>query len=109
MSLAPEAVKSGLAKPWPDLEQLMLVVSHVTRLKMLRELSLGEVREIQELAQVAGCSYDSALKHLAMMARASLVTRGRGGVYLMHRQHLPVAGERVVDFGWVLLRLEEVK
>ena len=38
-----------------------------------------------------------------------LVTRGRGGVYLMHPQHLPVPGERVVDLGYFLLRLEDVK
>ena len=109
MSLTSEAVKSGLPKPWPDLERLALMVSHVTRLKMLRELSLGEVREIRELAQVAGCSYDLALKHLGLMARAGLVARGRGKVYLIPPQFLPVAGERVVDYGWVLLRLEEVQ
>ena len=88
---------------------MALALGNVRRLKMLRELSLGEPREIIELAHAAGCSYESALKHLAMLARTGLVTRGRGGVYLMHAKNLPVPGERVADFGYFLLRLEDVK
>ncbi len=101
--------KSALATPWPDLNRLMRAISQVTRLKMLRELSLGEAREIIELANVAGCSYESAIKHLGVLQRAGLVTRGRGKVFVMHKQHLPVPGERVVDFGHCVLRLEEAK
>jgi DNA-binding transcriptional ArsR family regulator len=104
-----ELAKSALAAPWPDLKRVARAVSHVTRWKMLRELSLGEPREIIELANVAGCSYDSALKHLGVLQRAGLVTRGRGKVFVMHREHLPVPGERVADFGHCVLRLEEAK
>jgi hypothetical protein len=109
MSLALEITKSSLAKPWPDRERLAGALSHITRWKMLRELSLGEPREIIELAKVAGCSYESAIKHLAVLQRAGLVTRGRGRVYEMHKQHLLVPGARVVDFGHCVLRLEDVQ
>ena len=54
-------------------------------------------------------SYDSALKHLGVLQWAGLVTRGRGKVFEMHREHLPVPGERVVDFGHCVLRLEEAR
>lgn len=104
-----ELTKSGLAQPWPDLKRLARAISQVSRLKMLRELSLGEAREIIELANVVGCSYDSALKHLRVLQQAGLVTRGRGRVFVMHREHLPVPGARVVDFGHCVLRLEEAK
>ena len=59
---------------------------------MLRELSLGEAREIIELANVAGCSYKSGIKHLGVLQAAALVTRGRGKVFVMHKQYLPVRG-----------------
>lgn len=81
-------------------------LSHVARWKMLRELSLGEPREIAELATVADCSYDSAIKHLGVLLDAGLVIRGRGRVFQMQKQHLPFPGERIVDFGHCLLRLD---
>lgn len=93
------------AMPRPDLELMLGAISHVARWRMLRELSLGEPREISELAGAAGCSYDSALKHIAVLIKAGLIVRGRGGLLQMQRQHLPTPGERLVDFGHCLLRL----
>ncbi len=45
---------------------------------MLKELTCGEARTIDEMAKVGGCSYDNASKHLARLLRAGLIVRGRG-------------------------------
>jgi hypothetical protein len=94
--------------PLPDLEGLVGTLSHLPRWKMLRELSLGEPREIAEMATVAGCSYDSALKHLGVLVNAGLVVRGRGKLFQIPKQYLPSPGERVVDYGHCVLRLDAV-
>jgi hypothetical protein len=73
---------------------------------MLRELSLGEPREIRELAVIGGCSYDSAAKHLQVLLKHGLVTRGRGCLFQIQKHHLPEPGKRVVDFGHCVLRLD---
>jgi len=58
---------------------------------MLRELSCGEARSVLKLSAVAGCSYQSAVKHLAVPHVTGLALRGRG--------------KPVVDFGHCQLRL----
>lgn len=91
--------------PPPNLERLLAAISQPIRWKMLRELSLGEPREIAEMAAVGGCSYDMARKHLAVLTEAGLVERGRGRLYAIPPRFLPAPGERVVDYGHCLLRL----
>jgi hypothetical protein len=76
---------------------------------MLRELSLGEPRETGELGTLAGCSYDSAVKHLRILSDAGLVVRGRGRLIQIPKQYLSSPAERVIDFGYCLLRLDAVK
>jgi hypothetical protein len=69
-------------------------------------LSAGEPRTIAELAKVAGCTYDSGLKHLGVLAAAGLVVKGRGHLYQIPPHHLPAPGARIVDCGHCLLRLD---
>jgi DNA-binding transcriptional ArsR family regulator len=92
----------------PDLKRLASALGHTTRWKMLRELSAGEPRTIDEMAKVAGCSYDNASKHLGMLRKAGLVVQGRGRLYELPKSYLPAPGQPVVDFGHCLLRLDEV-
>ena len=106
MDSAPEIPKTTPATPRPDLEQLVFVLGNFSRWKMLRELSTGDTRTISELATAGGCSYASAVKHLALMRAAGLVTQGRGSLYQIPAHHLPSPGQPVVDFGHCLLRLE---
>ena len=98
--------KNTVAQPLPDLQQTLRAIAQMSRWKMLKELTCGEVRTIAELAVVGGCSYESGIKHLAVLRRAGLVEQGRGGVYQLVRQYLPKPGEAVVDFGHCLLRLD---
>jgi len=92
--------------PLPDHERLVTALSHSTRWKMLKELTAGEARTIQELADVGGCSYENARKHLAVLQAAGMIVQGRGRLYQIPRQYLPTPGQPVVDFGHCLLRLD---
>jgi len=64
--------KNTEVAPLPDLKRLAQALSHVARWKMLKELTPGEPRTIAELATAAGCSYESAVKHLVVLRRAGL-------------------------------------
>ena len=108
MNSTSETAKTAIETPRPDLERLVTAISHTRRWRMLKELSIGEPRTIDEMAKVAGCSYDNASKHLAQLFRAGVVVRGRGRVYQLARQYLPTPGQPVVDFGHCLLRLDAV-
>lgn len=106
----PAATSTSLApQPLPGLESVLSAISNVARWKMLRELSLGEPREIIELTQVAGCSYEATLKHIKVLLNAGLIERGRGRVLQMKKHHLVSPAERIVDFGHCLLRLDAGK
>jgi len=106
MNPTTETPKNTLPTPLPDLERLLTAISHSTRWKMLRELTCGEARTIDELAQVAGCKYDNAFKHIMQMCQAGIVVQARGRVYQLARQYLPAPGQPVVDFGHCVLRLD---
>jgi len=43
------------------------------------------------------------------MRQAGLVVKGRNRLYQIPKQYLPVPGQRIVDFGHCLLRLDETK
>jgi hypothetical protein len=45
-------------------------------------------------------------KHLAVLRKAGAVVQGRGRLYQIPPPHLPAPGERIVDFGHCLLRLD---
>ena len=101
-----EPPKTAVGTPLPDLEMLVTAISHTTRWRMLKELTCGEARTVDELARAGGCSYDNASKHLVMMRKAGLVAQGRGRLYQLPKQYLPTPGQPVVDFGHCLLRLD---
>lgn len=98
--------KNPVVVPLPDLNRLTKALSHPGRWKMLKELTCGEARTIAELAGVAGCGYENARSHLAVLKRAGMVIQSRGRLYQLPRHHLPTPGEPVVDFGHCLLRLD---
>ena len=106
MNTTSEIPNPALSAPLPDLAKLTSAIGSVPRWKMLKELTCGEVRTVSELGAVAGCSYQSAVKHLAVLREAGLAVHGRGKLYQLHKHHLPVPGQPVVDFGHCLLRLD---
>lgn len=106
MNSSTETPQNAVVTPLPALEDVASALAHTTRWKMLKEMSSGEAREIDELAKASGCSYENALKHLGVLRRAGLVVQGRGRLYQIPKQYLPAPGQAVVDYGHCLLRLD---
>jgi DNA-binding transcriptional ArsR family regulator len=104
MSSTAESAKTTTVTPLPDLGLLAGALGNPTRWKMLKELSAGEPRTIGELASVAGCNYDNAGRHLAVLRKAGLVAQGRGRLYEIPKQYLSAPGQ--LDYGHCLLRLD---
>jgi DNA-binding transcriptional ArsR family regulator len=99
-------MQTATPTPPPTCKCLAKALNHIARWRMLHELSLGEPREIGEMARIGGCSYDSGAKHLRVLLKHGLVTRGRGRLFQIEKHHLPSPGQRVIDFGHCLLRLD---
>src|ERR1035441_5475201 len=99
MNSTPETTKAATVAPLPDLELLAGALGNSPRWKMLKELSIGEPRMIGELATVAGCNYDNAGRHLAVLRKAGLVVQGRGRLYQIPKQYLSATGQPTVDYG----------
>jgi DNA-binding transcriptional ArsR family regulator len=89
----------------PPLNAFVRAVGHPFRWRMLLELGKGELRSIGELAAVAGCGYDNAGRHLAILKKAGLVEQGRGRLYQMTRRYVPASGATHLEFGHCRLRL----
>jgi hypothetical protein len=106
MNSPAEAWKKSSVQPLPNLELLTIVLGHAPRWKMLRELTSGEPRTLVQLAQVSGCSYESTIKHMAVMRAAGVIEQRFGRLYNIPKQYLPAPGEPLVDFGHCLLRLD---
>jgi hypothetical protein len=112
---APKPVPAGRAvtstgkNSCPTHENLAKALSHVVRWRMLRELSLGEPREIRELAAIGRCSYDSGAKHLRVLVKNGLVTQGRGFLFQIPKNYLPEPGKRVANYGCCVLCLDAVR
>ena len=104
MNPTTEAAKTATLTSLLNLELLVGALGNPKRWKMLKELSGGEPRATAELAAVAGCNYDNAGRHLAVLRKAGLVVQGRGRLYQIPKQYLPTPGQ--VDYGHCLLRLD---
>jgi predicted transcriptional regulator len=109
MNTASDAQKTMAIQPLPNLSLLANALGHTARWKILKELSAGEPRMVQELAKAVGCSPDMTSKHLAVLRKAGAVVQGRGRLYQIPKQHLPALGQSIVDFGHCLLRLDAVE
>jgi len=106
MNSPSEPSKTAVGTPLPDLERVVKAIGHTKRWKMLKDLCAGEPRTIDEMAKIAGTSYDNAFKHLAVLRNAGLIVQKHGRLYELPRQYLPTPGQPVVDFGHCLLRLD---
>jgi predicted transcriptional regulator len=106
MNSPSEAWKKSLVQPLPDLGQLSTILGHAGRWKMLKAMTSGEPRTISELAAAGGCSYESTMKHLAVMRAAGVIEQRYGRLHNIPKQYLPAPGEPLVDFGHCLLRLD---
>jgi DNA-binding transcriptional ArsR family regulator len=93
----------------PALESVVSGLGDISRWRILSELSAGEPLMVIELAERIGRSSDATSKHLAVLRKAGLVVSGRGQLYQIPKQYLPTPGQRIIDYGCCLLRLDSAK
>jgi DNA-binding transcriptional ArsR family regulator len=62
-----------------------------------------------EIAERIGRNPDITSRHLAVLRKTGLVVTNRAGLYSIPKQYLPTPGQRVVDFGHCLLRLDTAR
>ena len=90
------------------LESLTFILAEATRWRILAELSLGEPRMVVELARKLGRTPTNISKHLTVLRDAGLVVAGSGRLYRIADAFRPATGQREIDFGVCLLRLDHV-
>jgi DNA-binding transcriptional ArsR family regulator len=87
------------------LDQILAAISNPARWYLLRELASGDQLMVTELAERIGLAPDSTSKHLVPLRNAGIVLQGRNRLYAIAPQFLADKAERVLDFGYCLLRM----
>ncbi|HUB86507.1 MAG TPA: metalloregulator ArsR/SmtB family transcription factor [Verrucomicrobiae bacterium] len=100
------AKKPDPARPLPDYERLLNVISHSARWRILRALCTGEAMTVTQLADDLGISVDMSSKHLKVLKNAGLIERKRNRLYTLTAAYQLAPGEPLLDFGHCVLRLD---
>jgi len=100
---------SPAATPKPSLtfDTAALVLGDATRWRMLAELAKGQPLPVVEMARRLHLPATNISKHAAVLRDCGVIQRGFGSDYRIAEKYL-VPGERAIDLGVVLLRLEKV-
>lgn len=91
--------------PTLPLETLLKCISGTTRWDILRELADGSSLMVSELAKRTGWGADVISKQLAILRQAGIVINPRGRLFEIAPQFLTDKTERILDFGYCLLRM----
>jgi len=93
--------------PRIPIDKAMGIVSSIPRWLILRELSMGEPLPITEIASRLRATPSGISKHCSILLDSGIVHRGYGGLYAIDPRFL-VPGERSIDLGFVLIRLDQM-
>lgn len=93
------------AAPILPLKTLLKCISGTTRWDILRELADGSSLMVSELAKRTGWGADVISKQLAILRKAGIVINPRGRLFEIAPQFLADKTNRLVDFGYCLLRM----
>ncbi len=102
-----ENLQSKPAVRRPSFDAILTLVSEKNRWLIYRELMKGKPLPALELAKRLGIDRSNMSKHLNMMARRGFLIRGFGSLYEIPPQFI-VPGENALDFGAVLIRLDNM-
>jgi DNA-binding transcriptional ArsR family regulator len=86
-------------------EDVAFAVGSVRRWRVFKELAKGEPLPVSEIARRAGFSPNAASKILLRLRKSGLLECPYGLYRLPDA--LIVPGEPVLDFGWIVLRLDQ--
>ena len=89
------------------IDKAMSIVSSIPRWLILRELSMGEPLPVTEIARRVRSTSTAISKHCSILLDSGIVYRSYGGLYNIDPRFL-VPGERSIDLGFVLLRLDQM-
>ncbi|MBI5688087.1 MAG: helix-turn-helix transcriptional regulator [Verrucomicrobia bacterium] len=93
--------------PVIPLARLVNAVSDMTRWRILDELLKGEALPVSELSKRLHVPATNIAKHSAKLMQLGMLRRGYGDLYSIPACYL-VPGQRALDFGAVLLRLDRL-
>lgn len=94
------------ARPPLSAADVALLLSDLTRWRLLREMAKGESLPMQVLAQRIGRSPEVTAKHVAVMRRMGVALVGYGRLNSLAPAYRPPAGGTTIDFGHCVLRLD---
>ncbi len=92
--------------PIIPLDDVLAAISNPGRWRLLRELARGEQLMVSELAERVGLSPDATSKAMSLLRETRIVIQGRNRLYSIAPQFIADKAERVLDFGYCLLRLD---
>lgn len=101
----PDSSQPPPAVPLLPLEAALSAVASPVRWRILAELATGEQLMVAEIAERIGQNADATGKQLAVLRDAGIVTVGRNRLNRLQPQFIADPSQRLVDFGWCLLRL----
>ena len=91
--------------PLLSLAPLLQAIGDPVRWQILGLLAAGQPLMVKEVAAAIGRSQTSAAKHLAVLRRAGITRIGRGRLQGILPHFVADATARVLDFGYLQLRL----
>ncbi|MCG6536867.1 MAG: winged helix-turn-helix domain-containing protein [Syntrophales bacterium LBB04] len=89
--------------PIPDYGKLLGIIGSYNKWLILNEL-MKEGQAASDIARLLNTGVSGASKQKATLVDAGLVVQGKGRVYHLAPAYRPPAGQRVLDFGHVVLR-----
>ncbi len=107
MSIPPDSSsvsQRAVLVPTLNVGLLVKALGDPLRWAIVRELSSGEPRMVNEIAAALGRPPTLISKHLLWLRKAGAVATGRGRLYSIPPRFVPSPGDGVVDFGHVVLR-----
>ena len=97
-----------MSHPSISIDKLISAISHRTRWRILNEILKEDVSfPASELARRFGLSLTSMCKHIKVLCEAGVLQASYGNHYLVPA-HWRVPGERTLDLGAVVLRLDRL-
>jgi DNA-binding transcriptional ArsR family regulator len=88
------------------LDKLLHIISSPARWRILREFASGDQLMVSEIAERTRQSKDVTSKHIGILRNAGIVIQGRNRLYQIAPQFLADKTERLIDFGYCLLRMD---
>ena len=93
--------------PRHPLKNLLFAIAEPTRWRILDELFKEPGLPIVEIARRLKAVPNTISKHVAVLRNLGIITHGYGYLYRIHTIYL-VPGQRALDLGAVVLRLDHV-